>query len=118
MKRVYVQEIINLPSDELAAAAWLKSNGAISIKSFPVHGPLMYGYSGGVYSPTAKQCADYTSLHSMAIIGFDLDGKDTGGIPYWVVKNSWSVGWGESGYMRIRFGENVCGLAQQLVSAL
>lgn len=30
---------------------------------------------------------------------------------YWIVKNSWSQNWGESGFFRIRFGE--CGIGKE-----
>ena len=32
-----------------------------------------------------------------------------GPIPYWIVRNTWGTSWGENGYVRIKFGSNMCG---------
>ncbi|KAJ4762145.1 hypothetical protein LUZ62_072520 [Rhynchospora pubera] len=38
--------------------------------------------------------------HGVTIVGYDTDGKNK----YWIAKNSWGAGWGESGYMRMKRG--------------
>lgn len=117
--RVHINGAYSLRADEYAAAEWVSKQGAISLVDFPV--PIsMYGYDGGVYSPTDEECqeAEGDGYHSMAIVGYDLDGRDTGGVPYWIVKNSWGQNWGEEGYIRIRFGANTCGMARKLLSVL
>ena len=35
-----------------------------------------------------------------------------GPIPYWIVCNTWSNVWGENGYLRLKFGENTCGMCK------
>ena len=57
----------------------------------------LQGYSGGVFS----QCSTGQSNHAVTLVGW---GKD-----YWIMKNSWGPQWGESGYMRIKFGCNNIG---------
>ena len=32
--------------------------------------------------------------------------------PYWIVKNSWGTAWGEEGYIHMKMGEDVCGIAR------
>eukprot|EP00392_Amoebophrya_sp_AT5.2_P014364 g14513.t1 len=32
---------------------------------------------------------------------------------YWIVKNQWAEDWGESGYIRVKDGENACGIAME-----
>jgi len=55
-------------------------------------------YGGGVYSGSC----DYDMDHGVQLVGY---GEDLGKL-YWLVRNSWGSGWGESGYIRLeRFGE-------------
>lgn len=51
-------------------------------------------YSGGIF--TGPSCSDIN--HAVVLTGWD----DSGG--YWYMRNSWGTGWGESGYMRIKWG--------------
>lgn len=55
-----------------------------------------YYYSGGVYQYTS---GSYQGGHAILIVGYD----DTG--QYFIVKNSWGSGWGESGYFRIAYSQ-------------
>jgi C1A family cysteine protease len=114
---VRVNSAYSLSTDEYAAAGWLSKNGAILLGIFPVP-KSMRSYQGGVYSPTEEECGGAERTHSMAIVGYDLDGKDSDGVPYWIVKNSWGDWWGENGYIRIRFGTNACGMANYFSSVL
>jgi hypothetical protein len=55
-----------------------------------------YYYSGGVYQYTS---GTYQGGHAILIVGYDDAGQ------YFIVKNSWGSGWGESGYFRIGYSE-------------
>jgi C1A family cysteine protease len=50
--------------------------------------------------------------HSVAIVGWGRDMVNR--LDYWIVKNTWGVGWGEQGYARIAIyeGVGVCGIQQ------
>ncbi|KAI3440004.1 uncharacterized protein J3R85_004155 [Psidium guajava] len=65
-------------------------------------------YSSGVF---AGSCGTSTN-HAVTAVGY---GKTTAGTKYWLLKNSWGTGWGESGYMRIQRDVSsktgLCGLA-------
>ena len=51
------------------------------------------GYSSGII---AGGCG--TSLdHAITLVGY---GTSAAGNAYWLAKNSWGTGWGESGYVR------------------
>jgi len=61
-------------------------------------------YSGGVFDDAS--CGTNTD-HGVAIVGYGVDN----GTPYFTVRNSWGSSWGENGYIRMKMGDNVCGLA-------
>ncbi|NPV86890.1 MAG: hypothetical protein HPY45_12875 [Anaerolineae bacterium] len=56
-------------------------------------------YSGGVYDK--NECGNVN--HAIIIVGWD-DATQS-----WKIKNSWGTGWGEGGYMRIKWGVNGVG---------
>ena len=65
------------------------------------------GYTGGIYSDSKTSCSAipcyYTSTdHIIALVGWD-DNPPEGGGGCWILRNSWGGGWGENGYMRIRY---------------
>jgi len=65
-------------------------------------------YESGVM--TAWQCAWINLLdHCVQAVGWNLQAST----PYWSVRNSWSTDWGESGYIRLEYGANTCGLTQE-----
>jgi C1A family cysteine protease len=60
-------------------------------------------YTGGILM--ASDCSTVLD-HCVQIVGYNI----TAPIPYWEVRNSWGTDWGESGYIRLQFGQNTCGL--------
>jgi C1A family cysteine protease len=75
---------------------WLANNGPLTT-CFTVYEDFYY-YTSGVYSPTSKVVE---GGHCVEVIGYD----DSQG--FWIAKNSWGTGWGESGFFCIAYG--VCG---------
>ncbi|XP_063314313.1 cathepsin O [Pelobates fuscus] len=61
-------------------------------------------YLGGVIQ---HHCSSGHANHAVLIIGYDK----TGDIPYWIVQNSWGTTWGAKGYVYIKMGEDMCGMA-------
>merc|ERR1712080_4584 len=56
-----------------------------------------------------------SSLQSaLATVGYDK----TSGSGYWIVKNSWGGSWGSSGYIKMKIGENSCGISNNPMYAL
>lgn len=89
-------------------------------------------YVGGVLSLDACGGIQYDDLdHCVSLVGYNNDTD----VPYWLVRNSWSVhivhcaymitlpclcrstSWGESGYIRLDFRNNTCGLANEATIA-
>lgn len=63
---------------------------------------LFYSYfSDGVYDDDS--CPSDTVNHAMLVVGYTKH--------YWILKNWWGEMWGEDGYMRLRRGKNLCGIA-------
>jgi C1A family cysteine protease len=63
-----------------------------------------FSYSSGTYSPdTASGVA---GGHCVCVVGYSDPGK------YWICKNSWGTGWGESGFFCIAYG--VCGIDAEM----
>jgi C1A family cysteine protease len=59
-------------------------------------------YNGGVFNG----CASGPCNHAVCLVGWDDNQGDDG---VWFMRNSWSAGWGEGGYMRIPYGCNIIG---------
>jgi len=84
----------------LLQSAW--SFGPISIC---VDAANWQDYTSGIM--TGWQCAWINQLdHCVQLTGWDF----TGSTPYWNVRNSWGADWGETGYIRLQYGQNTCGL--------
>lgn len=86
----------------LVTAVATKGPIAISVAAGGL-GWQMYG--GGVYSDSGALhpfLCNFDMDHAVQLVGYGTDG----GKMYWLVRNSWGGGWGESGYIRVeRHGE-------------
>ncbi len=60
-----------------------------------------FSYRSGVYSYVS---GTHQGGHAILIVGYADDAAFPGG-GYFIVKNSWGTGWGESGFFRIAYGE-------------
>ncbi|UYV60934.1 CTSL [Cordylochernes scorpioides] len=87
-------------------------------KALAAEGPISIGidsslissqlYKGGIFN-NPKCGNDPDSInHAVLLVGYGTEN----GIDYWLVKNSWSITWGEKGYVRMsRNKNNQCGIA-------
>eukprot|EP00742_Colponemidia_sp_Colp-10_P007781 GILJ01008390.1.p1 GENE.GILJ01008390.1~~GILJ01008390.1.p1 ORF type:complete len:683 (+),score=80.19 GILJ01008390.1:295-2049(+) len=98
----------------------LHQNGPI-VGSFYSEGELSF-YIGGVYhrvmmqelQPAKKDGAWEQTNHSVLIVGWGYDADKRW--PYWIIKNTWGGHWGEHGYLRMRRGDNECGIESMAVA--
>merc|ERR1719246_57729 len=57
--------------------------------------------------------------HALTAVGYgvydDFSAEGHVVIPYWIIKNSWSAGWGDAGYIKVEMGKNVCGVEDNVM---
>lgn len=110
-----------------------QSHGGVAVKNFTAHdfsgqeeammghlverGPLAaivdavswQDYLGGIIQ---HHCSSQRSNHAVLVVGYNIMEE----IPYWIVQNSWGTTWGNEGYVYIRIGGNVCGIADSVAA--
>ena len=83
------------------------------------HGPLVtafdvysdfYYYSSGIYNRTSTT---YKGGHAVSIVGYGYYNDAL----YWIVKNSWGSGWGESGFFKIYAGTSGIGRSTYYINS-
>lgn len=89
--------------------AEISANGPI-VASFTVYDDFRT-YKNGVYW---HKTGGVAGGHAIRIIGYGIDN----GVKYWNIANSWTPNWGESGYFRIRRGNNECGIEAEGIAGL
>jgi C1A family cysteine protease len=95
-------------NSESQAQQYLVQNGPLSVC---VDASSWQYYTGGIIT-TSSDCG--TSLdHCVGITGYGV----SEGTNYWWVRNSWGTDWGQSGYLQVQSGADVCGIAQEITSA-
>jgi len=82
---------------ETDMANYVLATGPVSID---VDASTWSTYTGGIMSKCPTQIN-----HAVQAVGVDTS---SGG--YWKVRNSWGEDWGESGFIRLAYGQNTCGL--------
>jgi len=63
-------------------------------------------YRGGIITGNCGTNLD----HCVQLIGWGVESN----IPYWIIRNSWGIGWGEEGYLRVEAGKGLCGIALEV----
>jgi cathepsin F len=97
-------------SDETTMQSNLVSWGPLSIC---VDAEPWQDYTGGVMM--ASDCSNSLD-HCVQLVGYDT--SSTQATPFWIVRNSWGTDWGENGYIRLQYGQDTCGCADEATSAI
>ncbi|TNN70818.1 Cathepsin O [Liparis tanakae] len=66
-------------------------------------------YLGGIIQ---HHCSSKWANHAVLVVGYNA----VGDIPYWIVQNSWGASWGNEGYVYIKIGGNLCGIADSVAA--
>lgn len=78
------------------------------------YGPISVGvavdknfesYKSGVFN----NCTASQPNHAVNLVGWNDDGQ------YWIMRNSWGPNWGESGFMKIKYGCDKIGIAANYI---
>jgi len=85
------------------------TNGPV-VAAFDVYEDFMH-YQSGVYHHVSGQ---YLGGHAVKILGFGTESNT----PFWLVANSWNTTWGDSGFFKIRRGNDECGFEAGVVAGL
>jgi cathepsin L len=94
----HIKGYVYLPPNNYSALM----NAVVSAGPIAVSGAAepWQSYESGVFESSCGTDVD----HAIVLVGYgtDSDGKD-----YWLIRNSWSAGWGENGYIRLaRYGDS------------
>lgn len=102
-------------------ASYVNPNSTTDLKAAIAEGPVSVAieadsiffqlYSGGVFN--SKYCG-LNLDHGVLAVGYGTDAK---GGDYYIVKNSWSSGWGDNGFIKIaaQSGPGMCGIQMEPV---
>ncbi|CAF3825991.1 unnamed protein product [Rotaria sp. Silwood1] len=103
-------EYVDIPvGDEKQMAEALIKNGPIFI-GLDADSELFMFYQSGILKIDSCPNGRYDMDHAMVVVGYAYDEELK--LPYWIIKNSWGTGWGESGYLRlVKDADNMCGIA-------
>lgn len=70
-------------------------------------------YKGGIYFEPACRNGLESLNHAALLVGYGTDNETQQ--DYWLIRNSWGLGWGDKGYIKIaRNKDNHCGVASQV----
>jgi len=96
----------DVTKNEAQMAAFLASHGPISVGLYAI--PFKQ-YTSGILT----DCGSGQPDHAVLVVGYGAEsGKD-----YWIIKNSWGPSFGESGYIRILRGKDLCKITSQPATA-
>ena len=90
-------------NEELLAAT-IEKMGPVS-SYVDARQPSFQLYDKGIYDEPLCS-SDYCTL-DVGVVGFGVENQ----VKYWILRNSWGKSWGESGYMRLIWLNNECGIA-------
>jgi len=90
-------------SGESTMASYVQSKGPLSIC---IDASTWSSYTGGIVTTCG-----HSINHAVQAVGIDTSAG------YWKVRNSWGTSWGESGYIRLKYNANTCGITYSPVYA-
>ena len=65
-------------------------------------------YKQGIFDGCTSQQTD----HAVTVVGYGTEN----GTDYWLIKNSWGPNWGDKGFVKLKRGVGMCGIAKDLAT--
>jgi len=91
----------NNDGSESTLQTMVANEGPVSVCVDAGDGCDWSSYESGIFNePGCFQVTD----HAVLAVGYSAGS-------YWIIKNQWGTSWGESGYIRLAFGSDMCGVA-------
>lgn len=99
-----------LPQGKIASITYVTPKSEQALMAAVAQQPIsisivadsLQSYSGGVFS---GHCMQYVTNHAVLLVGYGTDPKQG---DYWIIKNSWTVTFGEQGYLRLLRNDPAC----------
>lgn len=86
----------------------IMKNGPV-VSSMNVHVDFL-NYKSGVYTK-GDEVARFSGQHAVRIVGWGVesgnDNEQNKGNKYWIIQNTWGKTWGENGFAKISFGQDL-----------
>ena len=96
--------------DDIAIKHALLNHGPLSV-GFNVVDESLYYADGVLDVSSCSATAEINLDHEVVLVGWGVDDLADGTqMEHWVLRNSWSTLWGDSGYLNVRMGERDCGV--------
>jgi len=96
-------QYVTQSQDETAMMNFLYTNSPLSVC---VDAETWSSYTGGVITPSSN-CGNSID-HCVQITGWST----VNGVQAWHVRNSWGTSWGNSGFIYVQIGSDVCSIAE------
>ncbi|XP_068621695.1 uncharacterized protein [Battus philenor] len=97
--------------DEEDLKKLVHQNGPLAIALYA--GGSFSSYRGRVFMPNERDCpANAKANHAVLLVGYGVEG----GVPFWIIKNSYGQNWGEQGYMKLVRGKKACSILSYVAS--
>ncbi len=103
----YVGNYYSVPSAQAIKQA-IYDHGPVAVAVCA--GSAFSRYTGGIFQTNESSTCGGGTNHAVVLVGWD-DSQQT-----WRLRNSWGTGWGESGYMNIKYGTSNVGYAANYVT--
>lgn len=96
-----VESYVNVKGNDYPSLMAAIQKGPVAIS---VDASTWSSYAGGIYD--ACNVTSPVIDHAVQLVGY---GEDNQG-QYWIVRNSWGPTWGENGFIRLKRGQDKCGV--------